>query len=239
MINAPPSHLFQKNYCYQKFYEKLEISPIKCFGTVRQKTSTGPWSAKKISKPKSLWNTKRFLYYTRKFRHSESKNNQGKIMINAPTLPSFPEKLLLPEVLWKTGNFLHQMLRHRETKNIDRTVKCKKNFETKKSLKHQKVPLLYEKVSALWVKKQSRENHDKRPHPPIFSRKIIATRSFMKNWKFPPSNASAPWDKKHRQDREVQKKFQNQKVSETPKCSSTLRESFGTVSQKTIKGKSW
>ena len=118
-------------------------------------------------------------------------------MINAPTLPSFPEKLLLPEVLWKTGNFLHQMLRHRETKNIDRTVKCKKNFKTKRPLKHQSVLLLYEKVSALWVKKQSKENHDKRPHPPIFSRKIIATRNFLKHWKVPPSKVSALWDKEN------------------------------------------
>ena len=198
----------------------------------------------------------------------QSKGNHDK----RPHPPIFPEKLLLPEVLWKTGNFLHQMLRHRETKNIDRTVKCKKKFKTNKSLKHQRVPLLYSKNSALWVKKdrqdcevqknfrnqkvyetptdsstllesfgtvsqkQSKENHDKRPHPPIFSRKIIATRNFLKHWKVPPANVLALWDKKHRQDREVQKKIQSQKVSETPKGSSTLRESFGTVRQKTSTG---
>ena len=132
-------------------------------------------------------------------------------MINARTLPSFPEKLLLPEIFWNTGKFFQRMFRHCETRNIDRTMKCKKNFKTNKSLKHQRVPILYEKVSALWVKKQSRENHDKRPHPPIFSRKIIDTRKFLKHQKVPPANVLALWDKKHRQDREVQKKFKTKR----------------------------
>ena len=165
----------------------------------------------------------------------QSKENHDK----RPHPPIFSRKIIATRSFMKNWKFPLSNAsapwdkKHRQDREVQKNFRNQKVSETPKGSS-----TLREKFGTV-SQKQSKENHDKRPHAPIFSRKIIATRSFMKNWKFPPSNASAPWDKKHRQDREVQKKFRNQKVSETPKGSSTIRESFGTVSQKTIKGKSW